>query len=76
MTTLTIAEANAMVPQNVLRIIKEKDLKSAHVARAAGYSRQQMSDMLHGRKLIRPVDVVALTDALDVGADELFCAQK
>lgn len=69
---MTIAECNANVPQNLNRIIEKRGLKQSAVAQWAGYSKQQMTDMLNGRRIIRPCDVMAIAMALGVDVGELF----
>jgi len=69
---MSIAECNATIPANLTRIIKERGLKQNAVARWAGYTNQQFTDMMNGRKLIKPCDAAALANALGVGVDELF----
>lgn len=61
-----------MLPRNIAKIIKEFGLKNSAVAKRAGYTNQQFSDMLNGRKIIKPCDVLAIADALGVGVDEFF----
>lgn len=63
---------NQPVVRNVLNIISEKGLKQKAVAKKAGYSNQQFCDMLNGRKIIRPYDVLAIATALEVDANALF----
>lgn len=53
-------------------LIERKGLKRRAVAKAAGYSEMQLSAMLHGRRNIRDVDILAIAKALDVGVAELF----
>ncbi len=69
---MSIAECNAIVPGNVARIIEKSGLKQNAVAERAGFSKQAFSDMLNGRKIIKPCDVIAISDALGVGVNELF----
>lgn len=69
---MSIAECNATVPYNIGRIIKERGLKQGAVARWAGYSDQQLTDMLNGRKLIKPCDAASIAKALGVNIGELF----
>lgn len=69
---VTIAECNANVPQNLNRIIEERGLKQSAVAGWAGYSKQQMTAMLNGRRIIRPCDVMAIAMALEVDVGDLF----
>ena len=63
---------NEIVAPNIERILKEKGLRHCVVAQKAGYSRQQFSDMLNGRKLIRDIDIANIADVLNVTANDLF----
>lgn len=69
---MSIAECNSSVPRNLNRIIKERGLKQSAVARWAGYSDQQFTDMLNGRKIIKPCDILAISDAIGVSVGDLF----
>ncbi len=63
---------NAIVPENITRIVRDYGLKRGAVAERAGYTKQQFSDMLNGRKIIKPCDVLAIANALGVEVGELF----
>lgn len=69
---MRIAEFNAPAAENIVKIINDKGLKQNAVAKKAGYSKQQFSAMLNGRKIIRPLDTKAIAIALEVDANELF----
>lgn len=69
---MNASKYNIMLPRNIAKIIKELGLKNNVVAEKAGYTPQQLSDMLNGRRIIKPCDVLAISDALNVGVDELF----
>lgn len=69
---MSIHECNAIVPQNLARIIKERGLKQSAVAQWAGYTNQQFTDMLNGRKIIKPCDAMAIATALNVNIGDLF----
>lgn len=69
---MQIADCNAVVPRNVARIIHEKGIKQYVVAKRAKLTGQGLCDMLNGRKLIKPADIIALAYALDVTPNELF----
>ena len=56
----------------IRKIICDKGLKHKAVAGKAGYSEQQFSDMLHGRKNIQDIDVLRIANALNVTPNELF----
>ena len=63
---------NSIVAPNVKRIIKQNCLKQAAIAERAGYTPNQFSAMISGRKVIKDVDILKIMVALDVDANELF----
>lgn len=63
---------NSIVAPNVKEIIKEKCLKQSAVARKAGYSEQQFSSMMNGRKIIKDIDILKIATALNVDVNQLF----
>lgn len=65
---MTIAECNSPVAENIARIIAEKGLKQVHVSEKAGYNAQNLSNTIHGRKLIKVSDLVRIAAALEVDA--------
>ena len=69
---MSIAECNSTVPRNLYRIIKERGLKQSAIARWAGYSDQQFTNMLNGRKIIKPCDILAISNAIGVDIGDLF----
>ena len=62
----------SIAAQNIKDIIREKGLKSSYVAEKAGYSQQQFSAMMNGRKIIKDTDILRITTALGVDANRLF----
>lgn len=62
----------SVTARRIGELIERKGLKHRAVAKAAGYSEMQLSAMLHGRRNIRDVDILAIAKALDVGVAELF----
>lgn len=62
----------SIVADNFSKIIKEKCLKQCTVAQKAGYSKQQLTDMLKGRKRIKETDILRLASALDVDVSVLL----
>lgn len=60
------------VSENIKRIIGERGLKHCSVAKLAGYSNKQFSDMLNGRKTIQDVDIIRICHALSVMPNDLF----
>lgn len=63
---------SSIVAPNVKEIINEKCLKQSAVARKAGYTDQQFSAMMNGRKVIKDTDVLRIATALSVDANALF----
>ena len=61
-----------LVQGNLTRIIEEKGLVKKGVAKRAGISAQNLSDILMGRKVIRADMIPALANAVDVPISELF----
>ena len=67
---------NNIVASNVKGIIKDRCLKQSAVAKKAGYSEQQFSAMLNGRKIIKPCDAVAIADVLGIEMNELYRGEE
>ena len=63
---------NGTVPKNILEIIQKKGVKQCVIASRAGYSKQQFSDMVNGRRIIKVVDILAIAEVLGVTPNELF----
>lgn len=68
----SIESANGVVPENIKKIIKDKGFKQGAVAKKAGYTEQEFSDMLCGRRLIKVVDIQNIANALEVYTNRLF----
>lgn len=62
----------SFVADNVRAIVDERGYKHAVIAERAGYTRQQFSDMLMGRKLILADDCMKLRDAIGCTYNDLF----
>lgn len=56
----------------IKRIIDSKGLKQKSVAIKAGYTEQQFSNLLNGRKIFSAYDVLRIANALDVMPNDLF----
>lgn len=70
---LDIQTSNSVVANNVKRYIYDKGLKQSALAQRAGFTPQELNDMLNGRRLMRAVDIANIIDALDgVDANALF----
>lgn len=73
---MTIREANEPLVRGIKVIIAEKGLKNLYVAEKAGFTSQELSDMINGRRLIKACDVPKLATALGVGAGDIYAAGK
>lgn len=69
---MTIAEANEPLARGLKTLIAMKGLKHLFVAEKAGYSPQELSDMLNGRRLIKACDIPRLAKAVGVTEDEIY----
>ncbi|MDL2318187.1 helix-turn-helix transcriptional regulator [Eubacteriales bacterium OttesenSCG-928-A19] len=69
---MTILQCNEPMATNISRIITERGVKHAYIARKAGYSSQEFSNMLKGRRIIKVADIERLATALDVSLNDLF----
>lgn len=73
---MRIADFNTPAAENISRLINEKGLKQVYVAEKAGFTPQELSDMLNGRRLIKACDIPKLALALDVEINEIYEAGK
>lgn len=73
---MTISEANTPLSKGIQILIAEKGFKNLYVAQKAGFTSQEFSDMLNGRRLIKACDVPKIADALGVEAGEIYEAGK
>lgn len=62
----------SFVASNMRSIVEAKGFKHSAIAERAGYSRQQFSDMLNGRKLITADDCIRFRDAIGCTYADLF----
>ena len=69
---MQIVECNAPVAKNIAGVIENKGLKQVYIAEKAGYSPQELNDMLNGRRLIKANDIARISLALGVDANYLF----
>ena len=71
---MTVAEANTPLSKGIRSIIAKKGLKNLYVAEKAGFTSQELSDMINGRRLIKACDVPRLATALGVEAGDIYAA--
>lgn len=58
----------------IKKIILDKGLVQRSVAKRAGFSEQQLSDMVNSRKIIKASDLMPLSKALGVEISEIYAA--
>lgn len=63
---------DSIVASNVRSLIDTYGYKHATIAERAGYTRQQFSDILNGRKLILADDCMRLREAIGCTYNDLF----
>lgn len=73
---MRIAKFNSPVAENISKIIQDRGIKQSFVAKNAGYTPQELSDMLNGRRLIKVCDIPRIAKILDVKVNDLYAAGK
>jgi len=73
---VTIAEANEPFASGLKAIIARKGFKNLYIAKKAGYTPQELSDMFNGRRLIRACDIPKFAHVLEVKTDDIYAAGK
>lgn len=58
----------------IASVIEEKGMKYVYVAEKAGYTKQELSDMVNGRRLIKACDILRISMALGVTANDIYAA--
>lgn len=72
---LDISSSNSVVAERLKIIIAEKGLKQTAIAARAGFTTQELNDMLNGRRLIRAADIAAILNVIKefgIDANNLF----
>lgn len=74
-----ITESNSIVAIRMKEVIREKGLRQTSVATKAGFTSQELNDMLNGRRIMRAADIASLINVVkDFGIDAnyLFGIEK
>lgn len=66
------SRTNYPVSQNVKRIMNERGIRQADLARALGWTRQDVWLVLNDRREFHPTTVLQLMDVLGCSANALF----
>ena len=62
------------VARGIKTILKEKGLRNQYVAEKTGFSQQQFSDLINGRKLILAEYLPGIAQAMGVTVMDIFAA--
>lgn len=76
---LDITASNSVVAVRLKNVISEKGLKQAAIATKAGFTAQELNDMLNGRRIMRAADIASLINVVKefgVDANYLFGIKK
>ena len=76
---LDITASNSVVAVRLKSVISEKGLKQASIAIRAGFTAQELNDMLNGRRIMRAADIASLINVVKefgVDANYLFGIEK
>lgn len=68
----SIAEMNEPLATKIRKILEQRGFSQTAIARKAGYSRQDLSYMLNGRKIIKVCDIVKIAKAMQISPEDLF----
>lgn len=69
---MNISECNNPFAAGMKRLIAKKGLKNIYVAEKAGFTPQELSDMLNGRRLIKACDIPKLALAMEVKESDIY----
>lgn len=62
--------------ENIRRLINERGMKQVAVAERAGFTGQEFSNLLNGRKALAAVYIPRIAGALDVTCNDLFAVPQ
>lgn len=65
-----------LVADGIRNSIESKGLYQKYVAERAGFTEQQFSDMLNGRKVIRAEYIPGIANAIGIDISALYAAGK
>lgn len=65
-----------VIIKNIRRLINERGMKQVAVAERAGFTAQEFSNLLNGRKVMAAVYIPRIAGALDVTCNDLFSVSK
>lgn len=63
---------NNILPKNITELISQSGYTQETVARRAGLSQRVLRDILKGKRIIRPIHIACISNALGITPDEIF----
>ena len=76
---LDITSSNSIVAIRLKEAITEEGLKQTSIANRAGYTAQELNDMLNGRRIMRAADISSILKVIrefGIDANYLFGIEK
>ena len=76
---LDITSSNSIVAIRLKEAITEKGLKQTSIANRAGYTAQELNDMLNGRRIMHAADISSILKVIrefGIDANYLFGIEK
>lgn len=67
-----IRKLNGPVPDNLKRLLKRSGIKQSDLARALGVSRQQITDIISGRRLVYPSELADICRVFETTPNALL----
>ena len=67
---------NQMLVKRAKELIQKSGLKKKTIAERAGYSKEELADILHGRREIKASDVPRIAKGLRIQPNELFSPRE
>ena len=68
----SIAEMNEPLATKIRKTLEQRGFSQTAIAKKAGYSGQDLSYMLNGRKIIKVCDIIRIARAMQIPPEELF----
>ena len=62
------------IAAGIKHMMVKRGVRQKEIAEHAGFSQQQFSDMMNGRKVIKAEYIPAIADALGVGVADIYVA--
>lgn len=67
-----IKNYNSVIPEHLKKVLKTTGMKQVELAEAVGLSRQAVTDIMSGRRLVYASEILTFAKALGVTPNHLF----